>query len=166
MQRCADAGMPDVPEGFSVALVLKSSLARSWPRSRAHPCLRSRHHAPAWQEAMTASGPRSPTAALGGLLLHAWDFHLPPERADRFQLIECNDNGSGMMFAAILNRLYYELSGVGECCALETPPSVPAFGGRVRGMIDGSSGPLRPALAGSRADPRRRGVPERGQVQA
>jgi hypothetical protein len=40
-----------------------------------------------------------------------------------------------MMFAAILNRLYYELSGIGERRALEAPPSVAAFGQQVLGMI-------------------------------
>ncbi len=35
----------------------------------------------------------------------AWDFHFPPEGG--CQLIEFNDNGSGCLFAAIINALYY-----------------------------------------------------------
>ena len=132
-----EAGMPDVPEGFSVALVPQvvpralvaaiESFIRVFDRVTTRP---------AWQEAMTASGPAIARHRRSEVcFFSAWDFHLPPEHPDRFQLIECNDNGSGMMFAAILNRLYYELSGVGERRAFEAPPSVPAFGRRVLGMI-------------------------------
>ncbi|HUH93280.1 MAG TPA: hypothetical protein VL742_09065 [Casimicrobiaceae bacterium] len=132
-----EAGMPDVPEGFSVALVSQvvprtlvaaiESFIRVFDRVTTRPT---------WQEAMTARGPAIVRQRRSEIcFFSAWDFHLPPERPDRFQLIECNDNGSGMMFAAILNRLYYELSGVGERRAIEAPPSVPAFGERVLGMI-------------------------------
>jgi hypothetical protein len=132
-----EAGMLDVPESFSVALVPQvvprvllaaiESFIRVFDRVTTRP---------AWQEAMTASGPAiARQRRLEVCFFSAWDFHLPPERPDRFQLIECNDNGSGMMFAAILNRLYYELSGVGERRALEAPPSVPTFGQRVLRMI-------------------------------
>jgi hypothetical protein len=132
-----EAGMPDVPEGFSVALVpqvvARAVLAAIESFIRVFDRVTTR---PAWQEAMTASGPAIARQRRSEVcFFSAWDFHLPPERPDRFQLIECNDNGSGMMFAAILNCLYYELSGAGECRALEAPPSVPAFGQRVLGMI-------------------------------
>jgi hypothetical protein len=132
-----EAGMPDVPEGFSVALVPqvvpRALLAAIESFIRVFDRVTTR---PAWQEAMTATGPaiaRQPRSEV--CFFSAWDFHLPPERPDRFQLIECNDNGSGMMFAAIVNRLYYELSGVGERRPLEAPPPVLAFGQRVLGMI-------------------------------
>lgn len=132
-----EAGMLDVPEGFSVALVPQvvprvvlaaiESFIRVFDRVTTRP---------AWQEAMTASGPAIARQRRSEVcFFSAWDFHLPPECPDRFQLIECNDNGSGMMFAAIFNRLYYELSGVGERRPLEAPQSVPAFGQRVLGMI-------------------------------
>ena len=126
-----------LPEGFSVALVPqivpRALLAAIESFIRVFDRVTTR---PAWQEAMTASGPAIARQRRSEVcFFSAWDFHLPPERPDRFQLIECNDNGSGMMFAAILNRLYYELSGVGERRALEAPPSVPAFGQRVLGMI-------------------------------
>jgi hypothetical protein len=132
-----EAGMSDVPERFSVALVPqvvpRALLAAIESFIRVFDRVTTR---PAWQEAMTASGPAIARQRRSEVcFFSAWDFHLPPERPDRFQLIECNDNGSGMMLAAILNRLYYELSGVGERRALEAPPSVPAFGQRVLGMI-------------------------------
>jgi hypothetical protein len=85
---------------------------------------------------VTASGPAIARQRRSEVcFFSAWDFHLPPEHPDRFQLIECNDNGSGMMFAAILNCLYYEISGFGERHTLEAPPSIPVFGERVLGMI-------------------------------
>jgi len=132
-----EAGMPDVPERFSVALVPqvvpRALLATIENFIRVFDRVTTR---PAWQEAMTANGPAIARQRRSEVcFFSAWDFHLPPERPDRFQLIECNDNGSGMMFAAILNRLYYELSGVGESRALEEPPSVADFGQRVLGMI-------------------------------
>jgi len=129
--------MPDVPEGFSVALVPqvvpRALLAAIESFIRVFDRVTMR---PAWQEVMTASGPAIARQRRSEVcFFSAWDFHLPPERPDCFQLIECNDNGSGMMFAAILNSLYYELSGVGERRALEAPPSVAAFGQRVLDMI-------------------------------
>jgi len=132
-----ETGMLDVPEGFSVALVPqvvpRGLLAAIESFIRVFDCVTTR---PAWQEAMTVGGPTIARERRAEVcFFSAWDFHLPPERPDHFQLLECNDNGSGMMFAAIINRLYYELSGVGERRALEAPPSVPAFGQRVLGMI-------------------------------
>ena len=132
-----EAGMRDVPERFSVALVPqvvpRALLAAIESFIGVFDRVTTR---PAWQEAMTANGPAIARQRRSEVcFFSAWDFHLPPERPDSFQLIECNDNGSGMMFAAILNRLHYELSGIGERCALEAPPSVAAFGQRVLGMI-------------------------------
>jgi len=132
-----EAGMPDVPERFSVSLVPQvipqALLASIETFIGVFDRVTTR---PAWQDAMTANGPAIVRQRRSEVcFFSAWDFHLPPERPDRFQLIECNDNGSGMMFAAILNRVYYELSGLGEGRALEAPPSVAAFGQRVLGLI-------------------------------
>ncbi|MGZ5216779.1 MAG: hypothetical protein ACXWCD_10940 [Caldimonas sp.] len=126
-----------MPERFSVALVPqvvpRALLAAIDSFIRVFDRVTTR---PAWQEAMTANGPAIARQRRSEVcFFSAWDFHLPPERPDRFQLIECNDNGSGMMFAAIVNRLFYELCAVGERRALEEPPSVAAFGQRVLGMI-------------------------------
>ncbi|MCW5659172.1 MAG: hypothetical protein KIT60_15830 [Burkholderiaceae bacterium] len=132
-----EAGMLDVPERFSVALVPqvipRALLAAIESFIGVFDRVTTR---PAWQEAMTANGPAIARRRRAEVcFFSAWDFHLPPESPDRFQLIECNDNGSGMMFAAIINRLYYELSGLGERFAPEAPPTVAAFGQRVLGMI-------------------------------
>jgi len=131
------AGMADVPERFSVALVPqvvpRAVLVAIESFIGVFDRVTTRR---AWQEAMTAGGPAIARQRRAEVcFFSAWDFHLPPQSPDRFQLIECNDNGSGMMFAAILNRLYHELSGVGVRGAVEAPPSVAAFGQQVLGMI-------------------------------
>jgi hypothetical protein len=132
-----EAGMRDVPARFSVALepqvVPRALLAAIESFVGVFDRVTTRR---AWQEAMTAIAPAIARQRRAEVcFFSAWDFHLPPEHPDRFQLIECNDNGSGMMFAAIINRLYHELSGIGERRALEAPPSVAAFGQHVLGMI-------------------------------
>jgi len=163
-----EAGMPDVPVGFSVALVPqvvpRALLAAIESFIRVFDRVTTR---PAWQDAMTAGGPAIARPRRSEVcFFSAWDFHLPPECPDRFQLIECNDNGSGMLFAAILNRIYYDLSGIGEHRALVAPPSIPAFGQRVLGMIRLDARTLSEEPSpGLVLNPRRRGIPEKRQVQ-
>ncbi len=55
----------------------------------------------------------------------AWDFHLPP--AGGWQLIEFNDNGSGLLFAAIINAVYHEAAGLQQEAGLVAPVPVPAL---------------------------------------
>jgi len=55
----------------------------------------------------------------------AWDFHCPPEGG--FQLIEFNDNGSGLLYAAIVNALYYEAAGLRGESAIAPPAAIPTF---------------------------------------
>jgi len=55
----------------------------------------------------------------------AWDFHCPPEGG--FALIEFNDNGSGFLFAAIVNALYYEAAGLARDASIASPIAVEAF---------------------------------------
>jgi hypothetical protein len=64
----------------------------------------------------------------------AWDFHLSPEQG--WQLIECNDNGSGFLFAALINRLFYELSDLAQDRTIEEPPSIAAFTERLALLIE------------------------------
>jgi hypothetical protein len=47
-----------------------------------------------------------------GCFFSAWDFHLPPE--GRFKLIEFNDNGSGFLFASLINALFYDAAELGR----------------------------------------------------
>jgi len=105
--------MPDVSEQFSVALVHQEiprtilaeidTFIRVFDRGTARP---------AWQQTVTASGPEIARLKRSeACFFSAWDFHIPREQPDHWQLIECNDNGSGFLFAALMNRVYYEVSG-------------------------------------------------------
>ena len=64
----------------------------------------------------------------------AWDFHLPPEGGCR--LIEVNDNGSGFLFAAIINALYHEVVGLGQERQIATPAGLPAFEHHIADLIE------------------------------
>jgi hypothetical protein len=63
----------------------------------------------------------------------AWDFHLPPEGG--WWLIEFNDNGSGLLLAAAINRLYFELGGAIDG-AIEPPPTVADVERRIVEMVE------------------------------
>lgn len=89
-----------------------------------------------WQRAMMAGAPEPARRARPEVcFFSAWDFHLPPDRPEDWRLIEFNDNGSGFLFAAVINRLYYELAAALKK-ALVAPPSIPAFGERLLAMIE------------------------------
>ena len=65
----------------------------------------------AWQAAARRDAPaiaqlRRPEVCF----FSAWDFHLPPEGG--CQLIEFNDNGSGFLYAAIINDLYHTVANL------------------------------------------------------
>jgi hypothetical protein len=55
----------------------------------------------------------------------AWDFHFPDD--GRWQLIEFNDNGSGFLFAAIINAVYYATARLTQEQQLFAPASTAAF---------------------------------------
>ena len=64
----------------------------------------------------------------------AWDFHCPPEGG--FQLIEFNDNGSGLLYAAIVNALYYEAAGLAGKAQIAPPAAVLAFRRTIADMVE------------------------------
>jgi hypothetical protein len=130
-------GMLDVPDGFSVALVHQEIpgvvLAEIDAFIRVLDRVTTR---PAWQAAVTASGPAIARPQRNEVcFFSAWDFHLPPGRPDRWQLIECNDNGSGLFFAALLNRAFYETVGLAARAAVEAPVTAAPFDERVTGIL-------------------------------
>lgn len=132
------SGMSEVPEGFSVALVAQEIpadvLAGIEEFIRVFDRVTSRA---SWQEGVTspalelARQHRSEVA-----FFSAWDFHLPSEAPEHWQLIEFNDNGSGFFFAALINHYFYELSGLGRRGGVEPPPTISAFSERLLGMIE------------------------------
>jgi hypothetical protein len=74
----------------------------------------------AWMTAVTREAPAIAQAKRSeACFFSAFDFHLPSEGG--FQMIEFNDNGSGLLFAGIVNAVYYETAGLGRDPSLRSP---------------------------------------------
>lgn len=121
------SGMPEIPQDFSVApltqLIPLTTLTEIDNFIRLFDRVTTRT---TWQQFATTSAPeiaRFPRREV--CFFTAWDFHLSPEQG--WQLIECNDNGSGFLFAALINRLFYELSDLAQERSIEEPPSMGAL---------------------------------------
>jgi hypothetical protein len=130
------AGMPDVPAEFSVVpqhqvipariLAEISDFIRTFDRVTG----RMSWQAAALREAPVIAQQVGPEVCF----FSAWDFHLPPEGGCR--LIEFNDNGSGFLFAAIINALYHEVAGLEQEQQIATPAGVPAFEQHIADLIE------------------------------
>ncbi len=132
------SGMPEVPERFSVALthqeIPTATLAEIDNFIRTFDRVTTR---PAWHETLTASMPEIAHRKRDEVcFFSAWDFHLPAEHPTAWQLIECNDNGSGFLFAALINRFFYEVYELRRDPALAPPPEFPAVAERVASMVE------------------------------
>jgi hypothetical protein len=127
--------MPEVPAEFTVVpqhqVISSAVLAEISDFIRAFDRVTGRG---AWQAAALREAPpivqlRRPEICF----FSAWDFHLPP--GDRWQLIEFNDNGSGLIFAAIINALYYETAGLEREKPIAPPVRLPVFKQRIRDFV-------------------------------
>jgi hypothetical protein len=119
--------MPEIPRDFSVVPVAqwipRSTLIEIDNFIRIFDRVTTRS---TWQKGVTTSAPEIAQVLRSEVCFFtAWDFHLSPEHG--WQLIECNDNGSGFLFAALINRLFYELSGLAPDRSIEEPASVGRF---------------------------------------
>ena len=130
------AGMPDVPAEFSVVprhqVIPSATLAEIATFIRVFDTVTAREpwRGAALREAPAiAQLPRSEVC-----FFSAWDFHLPPEGG--CQLIEFNDNGSGFLFAAIINDLYHEAATLGDDKSLAPPAKSSAFNRRVWELVE------------------------------
>jgi hypothetical protein len=130
------AGLPEIPEEFSVvpfaqmipaAMLLEiENFIRLFDRVTT---------SAAWQEIVTAEAPEIARLRRSEVCFFtAWDFHLSLE--EDWQLIECNDNGSGFLFAALINRLFYDHSDLGQDRSIEAPPSISAFAERLAALVE------------------------------
>ncbi len=130
------AGLPAVPRDFSVV-----------PRSQIIPAATIGKIArfiaifdrvtgrDAWQRAVWRDAPAIAQPQRSEVcFFSAWDFHLTPEGG--CQLIEFNDNGSGFLFAAIINALYYDAARLGEEKPIATPASCPAFAEYIGNLVE------------------------------
>jgi hypothetical protein len=130
------AGMPEVPGEFSVVprqqVIPKSTLEDISKFVRVFDRVISRE---AWQAAARREAPaiaqlRRPEVCF----FSAWDFHLPPE--GDYQLIEFNDNGSGFLFAAIMNDVYHRVANLGQEKSIAPPAQCSAFTRRIGGLVE------------------------------
>ena len=133
------SGMPKVPEEFSVIpaaqVIPHETLAEIDAFIQIYERITT---SAAWLRHVTVEAPeiaRAPRREV--CFFTAWDFHLSPKQG--WQLIECNDNGSGFLYAALINRLYYQLSDLTNDSAVLPPPTVAAFKNRLAGFIERES---------------------------
>jgi hypothetical protein len=129
------AGMPERQE-FSVAprhqTVSNAMLAEIAGFIRVFDAVTGRE---AWRAAALRQAPAIAQARRREVcFFSAWDFHCPPEGG--FQLIEFNDNGSGLLYAAIVNALYYEAAGLRGESAIAPPAAIPAFRRTIADMVE------------------------------
>jgi hypothetical protein len=124
------------PEGFSVARepqVISAGLVADIARFiHVFDSVTGRE---AWRAAALVDAPTIAQARRREVcFFSAWDFHLPPEGGS--QLIEFNDNGSGFLFAAIINALFYEAAELGREKGIAPPASISAFPATIAGLVE------------------------------
>ena len=130
------AGMPHVPGEFSVVphhqIISASILAQIAGFIRVFDRVTSRvtWQAAALREAPAIAQLRRPEVCF----FSAWDFHLSPEGG--CQLIEFNDNGSGFLFAAIINALYHDAAGRAWEQQIAAPARLPAFEQHIADLME------------------------------
>lgn len=129
------AGMPEVPREFSVVpqhqVIPDAILAEISDFILCFDRVTARE---AWQAAALRDAPvivqrKRPEVCF----FSAWDFHLPP--GGGWQLIEFNDNGSGFMFAAIINAVYYEAAGLAQEQPIVAPARLAAFSQHIGDLV-------------------------------
>jgi hypothetical protein len=130
------AGMPHVPDEFSVVpqhqIIPASILGEITEFIRVFDSVTS---CAAWQAAALRESPaiaqlRRPEVCF----FSAWDFHLSPEGG--CQLIEFNDNGSGFLFAAIINALYYDAAELAREQHIAAPKRLPVFERHIADLME------------------------------
>jgi hypothetical protein len=130
------AWLPEVPGEFSVVawhqVVPNSTLAETARFIRAFDRVAARN---AWQTAAYRKAPLIAQLKYPEVcFFSAWDFHLPP--GGGFQLVEFNDNGSGFLFAAIINALYHEAAGLRRDKRIVAPPCLRLFCEQIGDLVE------------------------------
>jgi hypothetical protein len=130
--------MPEVPEQFSVVpfpqKISQSILAEMATFIRTFDRVTSRR---AWQEKVTPHSPEISHAPRREVcFFSAWDFHLPSELPGNWQLIEFNDNGSGLLLAGLINAIFFELAPESERRTLKPPLTFPSLNAWVVNLVE------------------------------
>ena len=130
------AGMPNVPEDFSVVprhqIVPAAVLAGISDFIHAFDRVTARA---AWKAAALREAPAIARLERNEVcFFSAWDFHLPLEGG--WQLIEFNDNGSGLIFAGTINALYYDTAGLAQDGRIATPNGLAALNQQILNLVE------------------------------
>ena len=133
--RLRTAGIPGVPDEFSVTFahqaIPAAVLAEIDGFIRVFEDVTTR---PVWQESVIGSSGQSlPLKRPEVCFFSAWDFHLPPEGP--WQVIEFNDNGSGLLYAGLINECFHALLEPARQATLEAPLPAAELGRRIRQMV-------------------------------
>ena len=133
--RLRAAGIPGVPDEFSVTFahqaIPAAVLAEIDDFIRVFEDVTTRA---AWRENVVASsGQNLPSQRPEVCFFSAWDFHLPPDGP--WQVIEFNDNGSGLLFAGFINESFHGLLAPDRRAALKAPPTAAELAERVKDMV-------------------------------
>lgn len=128
-------GIPGVPDEFSVTfahqVISAAVLDEIDAFIRVFEDVTTR---PVWQEAAVgSSGQNVPARRPEVCFFSAWDFHLPPEGP--WQVIEFNDNGSGLLFAGLINECYHALLEPDRRAAVQAPPAAAELGRHIVRMV-------------------------------
>ena len=134
------AGMPKVPDEFSVVPLHQripgNILAEIAHFIRVFDRVTARE---AWQAAALREAPANVKKKRPEVcFFSAWDFHLPPEGG--WQLIEFNDNGSGFLFAGIINAVFHEMANLQQDKRILAPLPFSVFTQHVRGLVEQEAG--------------------------
>ena len=131
------AGLPPVPEEFSVVpaaqTICRETIEEIEAFIRVFDAVTTRA---SWVDRMRRELPPAGQGRREVCFFSAWDFHIPPGSSKCWQLIEFNDNGSGFMFAAGINRCFYELAELEGDRSIEAIPQLPEFGHRLVKMVE------------------------------
>ena len=132
------AGMPEVSQQFSVV-----PLAQEIPQAileRIGAFIRTFDRVTtrcSWQEIVTQSVPEIARLTRSEVcFFSAWDFHLPPDRPSDWQLIEFNDNGSGLFLAGLINSIFYEVADLAQQPHIQPPPTFSVLSEFIAGIIE------------------------------
>jgi hypothetical protein len=132
-----EAGMTDVPAWFGIAAAHQEIPGAvlvdidDFLRVFEHVTQRD-----AWRKAATEGAPVIARAERRETcFFSAWDFHVPPDRPEDWKLVEFNDNGSGFVFASLLNHFHHETCDVGRNRPIEEPADARSFAERIVSMM-------------------------------
>ncbi len=133
--RLRAAGIPGVPDEFSVTFAHQAIPPAVLDEIDAFiGVFEDVTTRPVWQEAVVGSSGQSvPSSRSEVCFFSAWDFHLPPEGP--WQVIEFNDNGSGLLYAGFINESFHALLDPDRRAALEAPPTAADLAGRIGQMV-------------------------------